>query len=120
MSGEYLAGDDPVQAALHRARALISAPGAWAKGAYARDAQGREAYPECSDAVAFSVVGAVARVCAGNEWLLAETLLVLHHTLAPDGTGLGLQGWNDKLPSVAAVLALYDAAVAFSAAKGAA
>ena len=51
--------DDVVTALLVRARARIADPARWTQGAYARDAEGRQALPKSQDAVRWCALGAL-------------------------------------------------------------
>lgn len=97
---------------LNRAADLITPPGAWTQGSYARDAEGcpvplDDPYAEC-----FCVAGAIARFAKGEDW--ADGLQIVRRTL---NTGravpfVSVSGWNDEAgrTQAEAVQLLRDAA----------
>ena len=60
--------------ALIKAFDLISTPGKWTKGTYARDISGEEVYPDSESAVCFCSLGALMKVtngdCGRAKWFL--------------------------------------------------
>lgn len=78
---------------LDAAADLLSKPGAWTQGAYARDADGKDVNPtervyRPTSATCFCIYGAIAAVCDGNITLWAR--------ISPHNLGLPDTGWNDE------------------------
>ena len=117
----YTTAEYGLAALLRAARARIEHAASWCQGSAARDAAGTAVAPEHPAAVRWSADGAfratishipdpVRRECDRQDglWALQITLEMLTGTRQ---MGVGL--WNDRPDTThAAVLALYDAAIA--------
>lgn len=100
------------RAVLTKARALIEDPAHWLQGQGAVNLQGKVVNPSDPEALAFCAVGAVHRARAILGVREFAAIRVLQHHLPSGYRGqTELMSFNDKATH-AAVLALFDAAIA--------
>jgi hypothetical protein len=92
---------------LKEARALLAQPGAWTKGAYARDVEGTYVSPDNPAAVCFCAVGAIHHAGGGGNVLASQALKLELPKRYSDITHA-----NDSYKTVKPVLALFDRAIA--------
>jgi hypothetical protein len=99
---------------LRAARALIEDPKRWTKGEEARNADGDPIHPSKPEAVCWCALGATIRVGGNRADLRTLTMACALRDAEP--SGFGVVDVNDR-DGHAAVLALYDRAIAKEEAK---
>jgi hypothetical protein len=93
--------------ALVAARTLISDPGRWAQGTYAKDTNGRSVWPDSAEACCWCSVGALNRTHASTQ-IRVEAAHALGETVKQS-----VVDFNDRIETTHAdVLAAFDAAIA--------
>jgi hypothetical protein len=99
---------------LKKARGLLSQPGAWTRGWFAKDASGEPCQSNDPSAVCFCAFGAVNKFSSGPGLRDAnnEATRALNDVVGADGTWKTFANFNDAQSTVEPVLAAFDAAIA--------